>query len=76
MRFIWRKILWHRISNIPVIKQSTMKKTLNITDTLTKEFDKELREILLQDLKKFKAEKGQFLSNNQANTQDNDLLVA
>jgi len=53
-----------------------MKKTLNITDTLTKEFDKELREILLQDLKKFKAEKGQFLSNNQANTQDNDLLVA
>ncbi|WP_207421207.1 hypothetical protein [Desertivirga brevis] len=50
--------------------------TLNITDSLTKEFDKELREILIQDLKKFKAEKGKFLSNNQVNTQDNDLLVA
>ncbi|WP_207531641.1 hypothetical protein [Desertivirga arenae] len=50
--------------------------TLNITDSLTKEFDQELREILIQDLKRFKAEKGQFLSNNQASTQDNDLLVA
>lgn len=53
-----------------------MEMALNITDSLTAEFDKELREILIQDLKRFRAEKGTFLSNNQANTQDNDLLVA
>jgi hypothetical protein len=70
------KMRWHRFSNTLVIKTTTMEMALNITDSLTKEFDKELREILIQDLKKFKAENGKFLSNNQANTQDNDLLVA
>lgn len=53
-----------------------MKRTENLTTDLTKQFDKELRAILMYDLKQFKAAKGKFLDNNQGKNQDKDLLVA
>ena len=53
-----------------------MKRTENLTDNLLKQFDKELRAIIMYDLKKFKANQGQFLGNNQGTNQDKDLLVA
>lgn len=53
-----------------------MNTTLTITEQLTKNFDNELKALLLQDLEKFRAKQGAFNSNNQASIQDNDLLVA
>jgi hypothetical protein len=53
-----------------------MKRTENLTNNLLTQFDKELRAILMYDLKQFKANKGKFLGNNQGINQDKDLLVA
>lgn len=57
-------------------KLSNMKRTENLTTDLIKQFDKELRAILMYDLKQFKASQGKFLGNNQGKNQDKDLLVA
>lgn len=51
-----------------------MKNSKSNFSDITKKFDRELREILLNDLKAFKANKGRFLKNNKNN--QNDLLVA
>ena len=53
-----------------------MKRTQNLTDNLLTQFDKELRAIIMYDLKQFKSNKGKFLSNNAGKNRDNDLLVA
>ena len=53
-----------------------MKKTQNLTDNLLKQFDKELRAIIMYDLKQFKLQSGKFLSNKPGKNQDKDLLVA
>lgn len=53
-----------------------MKTTQHISSGTMKQYDKELVELLKRDLKRFRAERGKFLSNNQAANQDNDLLVA
>jgi hypothetical protein len=69
------KYQWHRISNTNVIKLNNMKTTLTIAQQ-QEELDKELRDLLKQDIKRFRAKREELLSNNQANTKDNDLLVA
>ena len=53
-----------------------MKRTQHLTDNLLTQFDKELRAIIMFDLKQFKANKGKFLRNNPGKNQDDDLLVA
>lgn len=53
-----------------------MKRTENMTHNLLTQFDKELRAIIMYDLKQFKTNKGKFLSNNSGKKQNNDLLVA
>lgn len=53
-----------------------MKRSRHLTENLVKQFDKELRAILMYDLKQFKSNKGKFLGNNSGNNQDKDLLVA
>lgn len=53
-----------------------MKRTQNLTDNLLKQFDKELRAIIMYDLKQFKSLNGKFLGNKPGKNQDNDLLVA
>ena len=50
------------------------KSTLN--QNLLNQFDKELRAILVSDLRKFKQGKGKFLRQKPGKSQDNDLLVA
>jgi len=73
----WLSIFcWHRFRNKYIRKRKIMKTTLDITTHLIENFDKLLATILKEDLKSFKGGKGKFISNNQANTQDNDLLVA
>ncbi len=51
-------------------------KAQNINPTLLRQIDKELKAILLNDLKKFREEKGKFLRDKPGKSQDNDLLVA
>jgi len=53
-----------------------MKRTENLTNNLLIQFERELRAILMFDLRQFRANKGKFLGNNQGNNQDKDLLVA
>ena len=53
-----------------------MKRMENLNENLLSQFDKELKAIIMFDLKKFKANKGKFLSNNPGKNQDNNLLVA
>ena len=53
-----------------------MKRTENLTNNLVKQFDKELRAVLMYDLKLFKNNNGKFLGNKQGKHQDKDLLVA
>ncbi|MFD2164041.1 hypothetical protein ACFSJU_16655 [Paradesertivirga mongoliensis] len=53
-----------------------MKRTQNLTEDLLKQFDKELRAIIMYDLKQFKLNNGKFLGNNAGKNQDKDLLVA
>ena len=53
-----------------------MKKTQNLTDNLLKQFDKELRAIIMYDLKQFNLQNGKFLSNKPGKNQDKYLLVA
>ena len=53
-----------------------MKTQQNTIDELTKQFDKELRALLMHDLKQFKAQQGQFLRKSKANNENNDRLVA
>ena len=45
-------------------------------ETLQTRFDKELKAILLNDLRKFREERGKFLREKPGKNQDNDLLVA
>ena len=53
-----------------------MKRTQTLTENLLTQFDKELRAIIMYDLKQFKSDKGKFLGNNSGKNQDKDLLVA
>jgi hypothetical protein len=53
-----------------------MIRSRQLTENLVKQFDKELRAILMYDLKQFKSNSGKFLGNNSGNNQDKDLLVA
>jgi hypothetical protein len=53
-----------------------MKRTHNLTENLLKQFDKELRAIVMYDLKQFKSNRGKLFGNNSGNNQDKDLLVA
>lgn len=53
-----------------------MKRNQNTTENLLKQFDKELRAILLYDLKQFKSDNGKFLNNKTGKGQDKALLVA
>jgi len=53
-----------------------MKGNYHLNENLLKQFDKELRAILMYDLKQFKSNSGKFLGNNSGNNQDKDLLVA
>ena len=53
-----------------------MKRTENLTANLLAQFDKELKAIIMYDLKQFKSKQGKFLSNNAGKNQDKDLLVA
>lgn len=53
-----------------------MKRTHNLTENLLKQFDKELRAIVMYDLKQFKLSKANIFGSNSGNNQDKDLLVA
>ncbi|MEJ6981306.1 hypothetical protein WG906_12640 [Pedobacter sp. P351] len=53
-----------------------MKRTKNSTGNLLNQFDKELRAIILYDLKLFKSNNGRFLRNNPGKRQEIDLQVA
>ncbi|MGX5689049.1 hypothetical protein BDE36_1747 [Arcticibacter tournemirensis] len=50
--------------------------TSNINQNVLKQFDKELKAILSNDLKRFRQERGKFLREKPGKSQDNDLLVA
>ncbi|WP_374163463.1 hypothetical protein [Arcticibacter sp. MXS-1] len=66
--------LWHQIGNGNSINVRTMNTTIN--QNLLGQFDKELKAILQNDLKKFRQDKGKFLRNTPGKSQDKDLLVA
>ncbi len=53
-----------------------MKKNIDLTENLLRQFDKELNAILKYDLKQFNNNNGKFIRNNSGKNQDNDLLVA
>jgi|GEM_PF-1090176 len=53
-----------------------MKRNQRTTENLLTQFDKELRALILYDLKQFKSHNGKFLSNKPGKNQDKALLVA